>query len=383
MYSCIKMLHIGKIYKRASTLQSYEALIKFSTKPDVQEADTVANPDVEPIPVGKLPKPYLKSNLLTRRNLRFDKNQDEFFQHQSFMPHEGKDWTAVWPAPAPFKPYEVPLPIHMGVKAKKCVKPDKFSSLELLKVQNFLHLTPPAVEQHCKVLKQFCTKFPDDLDSDIACEMEFPVTKHTVDYVGASNSPRNSKARNVTKQIRLVHLGLNLQAREKITKLLEWRYNDDTDVATIQSKRCPVRKQNSDFLDYVFTALYFESWKVEEWEKPENACDDDFYVWENSESYKNLRKIVERRADVSKETMLSDIAEVRDYRSAVVDVKQDLIRAKRLEKQRLKQKAIEQQKQGNVLIAKSSPQRMEIIDSYKESVLNLLNLQKVGDAKHC
>ena len=65
----------------------------------------------------------------------------------------------------------------------------------------------------------------------------------------------------VVLQIRLCNLVLNDHARRKFIKLLgRKRYDRHTDVATIESSRCPMKKQNSDFIDYVLTALYFESW---------------------------------------------------------------------------------------------------------------------------
>lgn len=62
-------------------------------------------------------------------------------------------------------------------------------------------------------------------------------------------------------QVRLCSLVLNDHARRKMIQLLgKGRYNSETDVATIKVERCPTRKQNSDFINYVLTALYFESW---------------------------------------------------------------------------------------------------------------------------
>jgi len=41
----------------------------------------------------------------------------------------------------------------MGFAQNMCVMPDKYANLELIKVQNFLHLTPPAIKQQCEALK--------------------------------------------------------------------------------------------------------------------------------------------------------------------------------------------------------------------------------------
>ena len=45
---------------------------------------------------------------------------------------------------------------RMGYAQNKCVTPDQYANLELMKVQNFLHLTPPAIEQHCEALRSKC-----------------------------------------------------------------------------------------------------------------------------------------------------------------------------------------------------------------------------------
>jgi len=66
-----------------------------------------------------------------------------------------QDWPSVWPVARSFHPASVPLPLHQGhVKPhKNLVPPGKFANLELMKVSNFLHLTPPAIFRHCEALK--------------------------------------------------------------------------------------------------------------------------------------------------------------------------------------------------------------------------------------
>ena len=64
-----------------------------------------------------------------------------------------QDWPSVWPAAASFNPSVVPLPIRMGfVKGEKLV-PDKWLNLELVKIPNFLHLTPEHIRRHCAAIK--------------------------------------------------------------------------------------------------------------------------------------------------------------------------------------------------------------------------------------
>ncbi|XP_027451397.2 28S ribosomal protein S35, mitochondrial isoform X2 [Zalophus californianus] len=109
-----------------------------------------------------------------------------------------QDWPSVYPVAAPFKPSAVPLPIRMGYPVKRGVPMAKEGNLELLKIPNFLHLTPVAIKKHCEALKDFCTEWPAALDSDEKCERHFPIEIDTTDYVSAGPSIRNPKARVVT-----------------------------------------------------------------------------------------------------------------------------------------------------------------------------------------
>lgn len=67
----------------------------------------------------------------------------------------GQDWASVWPVARPFNPSTVPLPIRMGYQKphQKKAPPKKYINLELMKIPNFLHLTPPAIKKHCDAIK--------------------------------------------------------------------------------------------------------------------------------------------------------------------------------------------------------------------------------------
>ena len=72
-----------------------------------------------------------------------------------------QDWGSVWPAQRTFQPSAVPLPIRQGfVQLKNQVTPAKYANPELMKVPNFLHLTPPIIRKQCQKLKTFCTPWP-------------------------------------------------------------------------------------------------------------------------------------------------------------------------------------------------------------------------------
>ncbi|XP_027285877.1 28S ribosomal protein S35, mitochondrial isoform X3 [Cricetulus griseus] len=240
-----------------------------------------------------------------------------------------QDWPSVYPVAAPFKPSAVPLPIRMGYPVKKGVPMAKEGNLELLKIPNFLHLTPVAIKRHCEALKDFCTEWPAALDTDEKCEEHFPIEVDTADYVSSGPSVRNPKARVVTLRVKLSSLNLDNHAKKKLIKLVGDRYCKTTDVLTITTDRCPLKRQNYDYALYLLTVLYHESWKTEEWEKNKTEEDMEEYVWENSSSEKNvLQTLLQMRASdgssvaPSREELLGT-KEVEDYQKCVVQLKNE------------------------------------------------------------
>ncbi|XP_069484619.1 small ribosomal subunit protein mS35 [Ambystoma mexicanum] len=239
-----------------------------------------------------------------------------------------QDWSSVYPAAAVFKPSAVPLPLRMGYPVKRGVPPDKYGNLELLKVPNFLHLTPVAIKKHCQALKDFCTEWPAALDTDTKCEQHFPIETETMDYISAGTSLRNPKARVVTLRVKLYNLNLDDHARKKLIKLVGERYCKGTDTLTITADRCPLRKQNMDYAMYLLTVLYHESWKSEMWEKEKTEADMEEFVWENSASERNaletlLRiKAAEKTPSSSREELLNSEI-VKQYRNSVLAMKNE------------------------------------------------------------
>ncbi|XP_019399795.1 PREDICTED: 28S ribosomal protein S35, mitochondrial [Crocodylus porosus] len=260
-----------------------------------------------------------------------------------------QDWSNVYPTAAAFKPSAVPLPIRMGYPTRRGAPLSKEGNLELIKIPNFLHLTPGAVKKHCAALKDFCTEWPTALDSDEKCEQHFPVETDTVDYVSAGPSIRNPKARVVTLRVKLSNLNLDDHAKKKLIKLVGERYSKDTDILTITTDRCPLRRQNYDYGIYLLTVLYHESWKTEKWESEKTDADMEEYIWENSCSQKNVLgtllriKAAEKISDVPREELLaSEIVE--NYKNSVV-------------------------------LLKNERETEDNVSKYKESVKKLLNLQ--------
>lgn len=171
-----------------------------------------------------------------------------------------QDWVSVWPGQRTFHPAVVPLPIRQGYPLKNAAPPQKYGNAELMKIPNFLHLTPPAIKRHCEALKQFCTEWPAGLETDEKCTQHFPLEFISSDYCYSGPSIREPLARVVTFRVKLYSLNLDTHARDKILRLLGPRYDPITDLITITADRCPMRKQNYDYAEFLLTAVYHESW---------------------------------------------------------------------------------------------------------------------------
>jgi len=137
-----------------------------------------------------------------------------------------QDWTNVWPTSGVFRHSVAPFPLRMGVvkdaNENNFVVPDKSVNVELLKISNFLHLTPKHVEKHCEVLHQFCTEWPEGLETEEDFDKHFPVEVTTHDYV-YSWSIRDERSKINEVKVKLAALHLDLHARDKIVRLAEGR----------------------------------------------------------------------------------------------------------------------------------------------------------------
>ncbi|XP_054631734.1 28S ribosomal protein S35, mitochondrial isoform X1 [Dunckerocampus dactyliophorus] len=238
-----------------------------------------------------------------------------------------QDWTNVYPAATPFRASAVPLPVRMGYPVKGGVPLEKKGNLELIKVPNFLHLTPVAIRKHCEALKPFCTDWPSSLDTDAKCDQHFPVKVETSDYISAGLSLRNPSARVVHLRLKLSALNLDDHARKKMLKLVGERYCKDTDVLTITTDSCPLRQQNYDHAMYLLTVLYHESWKTETWEAEKTVADMEEYSWEDSPSQKNIMDTLLRTKAVAAEDgireQLLGRSEVQEYKDSVTRLKNE------------------------------------------------------------
>jgi len=194
-----------------------------------------------------------------------------------------QDWPSVWPGPRTFHPASVPLPVRQGfAHLKGQATPGKYANIELMKIPNFLHLTPPAIKRHCGAIKKFCTPWPKELDDVDVLEENYPLTELTSDYLNSSSSIRDFRSRVTTIQFKLSTLFLDHTSRDKFLRLIgAERYDEETDLVTITADRCPYRKQNSEYCDYLLKACYYESRNREPWEKEQLDFDQIEYQIQN------------------------------------------------------------------------------------------------------
>lgn len=68
-----------------------------------------------------------------------------------------QDWTNLWPTSAMFNQATVPLPVRQGFVRNNSenngLPPEKYANTELMKIPNFLHLTPPHIKKQCAAIK--------------------------------------------------------------------------------------------------------------------------------------------------------------------------------------------------------------------------------------
>ncbi|KAK3098464.1 hypothetical protein FSP39_019721 [Pinctada imbricata] len=235
-------------------------------------------------------------------------------------------WPNVWPTAKTFNWSQVPFNVRQGFTVYKAV-PKKKGNLELMKIPNFLHLTPPHIKQHCEALKDLCTEWPQELQTDEDCKKYFPVEVVTSDYLFSGPSIRDERARICTVKFDLDDLELDYHARDKFLRLVGDRYDKETNTVTFVTDRCPLRKQNYDYAIYLMTAVYFESWTTEPWESEKEESDWETYHWDLSSSRKSVVSIVQQMKQVSsgpegdttpmEEEELLQTPEIQEYKRCV------------------------------------------------------------------
>lgn len=205
--------------------------------------------------------------------------------------NENQDWPSVWSTAKTFSPSGVPLPMRQSYEEKQDPPRFKYANTELIKIANFLHLTPGAIERHCRAIKKFCTEWPEGLDTDEEVRAHFPVTYVTRDYVHSLPTIRDVRSRIVDLHLNIKDLKLNPIDEDKLERLLtSRRYDKETGQIKITASACPTKTQNQDYSDYLLTALYFESVKHEEWEEDKPECDWECFYWKKSNSKDRVKQ---------------------------------------------------------------------------------------------
>lgn len=297
---------------------------------------------------------------IEKRELRRQKKPAPPPRYKS-MPID-QDWTNVWPTAHSFSWSVIPFPVRQGYVEKSendGIIPVKYGNAELMKIPNFLHLTPSHIKKHCAALKQFCTPWPEALSDEII-HRNFPITIETHDVVTDAVMITDDRARKVSLQLRLLSLHLDAHARDKFIRLAHQRYNAKTDILTFETDACPLRKQNYDYLIYQLKVIYHESWKTEEWESEKTLQDMEKYYWDiNSSKSKVLNLIKHMKQKKLQETLPKSIKSLPENCSDDTIVDQSEIKEYKL--------AIERILNGD--------ESVNALDDYKQTVQKLF-LQK-------
>ncbi|KRZ51371.1 28S ribosomal protein S35, mitochondrial [Trichinella nativa] len=283
---------------------SFKHWVNFSTSKSVISVTDalIANSDETFRKLELIPELPVKK----AQSIRYGRFANEIMPPREQRQPIDQDWPSVWPVAQSFKASSVPLPLRMGFQKSRSKKPppDKHANLELMKIPNFLHLTPPAIARHCDAIRKWCTPWPEQLNSDERCRYYFPIQFEYHDYIHAGPTVRDSRSRVVSLRVHVRDLPLDYHAKDKLLRLVGDRYDKKNDILTITTNRCPARHQNRDYSVYLLTVLFHESWKFEEWEKEKTELDMEKYFWENSKSEFQVKNLLKRlkKAELSSKT---------------------------------------------------------------------------------
>ncbi|KAF2355367.1 Ribosomal protein S24/S35 mitochondrial conserved domain [Trinorchestia longiramus] len=277
-------LHREEIACRQERFNSARLFPSYSTKPN--EGKQTSNSIEDDFPPLRLFAHARKA--VTKRKV---KNLEALAPRSATMKPD-QDWSSVWPASRSYQPATVPLPVRMGTPPNKSSPSvDKWGNPELMKIPNFLHLTPPAVEKHCAAIRKYCSPWPEGVSYASAITMNtknpnpnpvkksktklpahepdpdavftdpgyFPMTVTKSSYLYSGPSIRDDRARVVTLKIRLEDLQLNDHSYDKLLRLVGDRYDRETHTISIIGDRCPLYSQNLDYCHYLLTVMLAEA----------------------------------------------------------------------------------------------------------------------------
>ena len=99
-------------------------------------------------------------------------------------------------------------------------------------------------------------------------------------------------------------LKLDERAENKFIKLAEHRYDKETDMLTLVADKCPYRRQNEDYANYLLTTLYHEAKNMEEWEFEMTEEDYANFKWDKTRSKENILATLSKIENKSAESLL-------------------------------------------------------------------------------
>ncbi|KAE9554347.1 hypothetical protein FO519_002457 [Halicephalobus sp. NKZ332] len=278
-----------------------------------------------------------------------------------------QDWTSVWPTAATYRASVVPLPVRMGTRKypEKRAPFKRFGNLELLKIPNFLHLTPEHIKRHCEAIKKFCTPFPEELiEKPELADKYLPVRVKYSDYLHQGTSLRDIRARVNTIEVKLKAFGFDKHAEEKFRHLAGNRYNEETDTLTIVTDRCFTRKQNREYADFLLTALYFESRKLESWEEMKQREDNLKVEFEGSKAEKRIIDLVQKLTKTDE--LISPVAEA--------------LKGKEVEKEEILKHPTVQKFAETWYEYRNTKETPESTRTYEDRVRELLGIQRLSSS---
>ncbi|MES1905703.1 MAG: 28S ribosomal protein S35, mitochondrial, partial [Paramarteilia canceri] len=170
--------------------------------------------------------------------------------------------------------------------------PGPEANLELIKISNFLHLTPNHIKQHCEMIRsKFCNFLPtEDKEFMNLIAEEMPIDLETIDFLYDSPHSYDERSRKVTLSIKVEDLKLSKEQKAKLVKLAGNFYNFQENKLKIVADKCPLRSQNIDYSLFLLQVLYRESKKLHHWEKERTLEDLIEYDWDKGSSKTFLKE---------------------------------------------------------------------------------------------
>ena len=119
----------------------------------------------------------------------------------------------------------------------------------------------------------------------------------------------------MTFQFKLSSLFLDPASKEKFLRLIGVeRYDIERDMVSITVDRCPYRKQNREYAEYLVKALYYESQNRAEWELAQTEVDKVNYEVSEEEVNELTEKLTKILSDEGENAKT-----LADYKSAALE----------------------------------------------------------------